>query len=242
MVYRRAAACVLLILLGCAGGTGEHQGRFEAAGEGGCRAVDSALAKSGWGEPLVMSGRVTLDVKQYHVQGRFRMEAPGNGNLTFEFEGTMAFGGHHEDVVLAFHEDTLRVLDRERGRFYEGDEADALVREGLDLDWNLDELIRRIIVTPPECRRLSEARLIDRGRSRTRLEGRIDGEKFRMDFEHGLVVNTSWPVVSGGSQEDRMAVTYKWRGTGDALGGRPPLRGLVAFLEGRRWRVKLDSE
>jgi hypothetical protein len=232
-----------MLVLACAGSR-EHQARFEPAGEDACRAVDSALAVSGWGEPLTMTGRVTFDVKQYHVQGRFHMDATGDGSLTFEFEGTMALGGHHEDVVVAFYADTLRVLDRERGRFYEGDDADALIREGLDLDWNMDELISRIVLAPLDCERLSSAELNDRGQSGKRLEGRIDGEQFRVDFNDGLAVESSWPVVSGGRREDRMKVTYSWRKVEEGAPGRgrSSLRGLVAFLEDRRWRVKLDAE
>jgi hypothetical protein len=132
-MHRRAVSFAVLFLLACAG-TRDHNGNLQPASNSDCHIVDSILAGSGWREPLDMTGRVMFDVKQYRVQGRFQLTAPGDGNLTFEFSGTMAMGGHHEDVVVSFYDDTLRVLDRERGRFYEGEEANALVSEGLDID------------------------------------------------------------------------------------------------------------
>jgi hypothetical protein len=196
-----------------------------------------------------MTGRVKIDVKQYRVTGWFRMTSTGDGDVTFEFTGTMALGGHHEDVVVSFHGGELRILDRERARFYEGAEADALIRDGLDVDWNLAQLIRRITAQPPDCERLSTVSYSRRGGS-ARLEGRLDGKRFKLEFEGGRIVEASWQVQSELGPEDRMNVTYRWEianQAGDAQNGQAALRGatlrqVVVFVEGRRWRVKLDAK
>jgi hypothetical protein len=196
-----------------------------------------------------MTGRVRIDVKQYRVTGRFRMMSTGDGDVTFEFTGTMALGGHHEDAVVSFHGGELRILDRERARFYEGAEAVALIRDGLDVDWDLAQLIRRITAQLPDCERLSTVSYSRRDGS-ARLEGRLDGTGFKLEFEDGRIVEASWPVQSEGGPEDRMNVTYRWEvadPAGDAQNGQAAVRGaalrqVVVFLEGRRWRIKLDAK
>jgi hypothetical protein len=238
-MIRRAFSVVTVFLLACAG-TGEHRGDFDAAGGGECRVVDSILAGSGWREPVDMTGAVTFDVKQYRVKGRFRLTAPGDGDLVFEFTGTMAMGGHHEDVVVSLYRDTLRVLDRERGRYYEGAGANALVSEGLDLGLDAAELLRRITGRSPPCARLSSLSVSRRGGSGTRLDGRIDGKRFRMEFEDGRVTEATWPIIVAGREEDRLRVNYDWT-VGSSGSNRAYLKELVAFLEGRRWRVKLNA-
>lgn len=232
-------ALVSVLLLACTGAR-DQSGGFRPAETSDCEIVDSILTGPGWRLPVDMSGRVMFDVKQYRVQGRFQLKAPGDGNLTFEFTGTMAMGGHHEDVVVSFYDDTLRVLDRERGRFYEGEEAHALVSEGLDVDWDVGELLRRIMGRPPACSRLSSVSVSRRGEAGSRLEGRIDGERFRVDIAGRRVTEASWPVMAGDEADDRLRVTYDWP-TGPAGAPDESFDELVAFLEGRRWRVILSA-
>jgi hypothetical protein len=234
---RRAIFCALLLVIACAGTHG-GDGRFEPGGDASCRLVDSVFDASGWREPMEMTGRVQLDVKQYRVQGRFRSTFKGDGDFTFEFTGTMAMGGHHEDVVVSFHQGRLYVLDRERGRFYEGDETNELIQEGLGMDWDMVALVRRITAWPPPCRRLSRLVLDSKGKDAARLEGRVDGESFRADFEGGRITRASWPVISEGRAEDRLSLDYRWR---QRAAGPAALDELVAFLEGRRWRMILET-
>ncbi len=187
---------------------------------------------------MELTGRVKLDVKQYRVQGRFRADFAGDGNFTFEFAGSMALGGHHEDVVVSFQDGELYVLDRERGRLYEGAETDELIREGLGMEWNMVDLVRRITAWPPVCRRLARVE-VEARRGGATVKGRVDGESFRADFEGGLIQRASWPVVSAGRNEDRLSLKYRWRTT---AGGLERLDELVAFLEGRRWRMILEVD
>jgi hypothetical protein len=160
----------------------------------------------------------------------------------------MVLGGHHEDVVMSFHGGELRILDRERARLYEGAEADALIRDGLDVDWNLVQMIRRITAQSPRCERLSTVSYSRRERS-ARLEGRIDGGRFKLEFEGDRIVAASWPVHSERGSDDRMNVTYRWEApdrTSDvqetpAADQGTTLSLVEVYLEGKRWRVKLEA-
>jgi hypothetical protein len=201
--------------------------------------VDSVFALSGWREPMELTGKVKLDVKQYRVQGRFRADFAGNGDFTFEFAGTMAMGGHHEDVVVSFQAGELYVLDRERGRLYEGDETDELIREGLGMEWNMVDLVRRITARPPSCDRLSRVEVEPKRESGATVKGLVGGESFRADFTGGRIEKASWPVVAGGRREDRLSVEYRWRSVSDQSAS---LDELTAFLEGRRWRMILEVD
>jgi hypothetical protein len=205
---------------------------------GGCRTVDSVLALSGWRDNVAMAGRVTFDVKQYRVRGRFQMTAEPDGDLVFEFSGNMVLGGHHEDVVLSWYDGELRVLDRERGRLYEGADVDGLIAEGLGEGWDVVELIRKVTARDPECSRLSSVDLSGRA-GRMRLDGRLDGDSFRLDYDGGRLTKASWPVRVADGSGDRLEVTYTWKP--DPATGEPALAAAVLFLEGRRWRIKLES-
>jgi hypothetical protein len=207
-------------------------------GDSGCRIVDSSLTRSGWRDGLEMSGKVTFDVKQYRIKGRFRMEAQSNGDLVFEFTGTMAMGGHHEDAVLSYYGGELRILDRERGRFYEGPEVDQLVQDGLGEGWDVAGLIRMVTARPPDCLLLSDISRTTSA-SGSRVNGRLDGDRFRLDFSDSGLTRASWPLIPEKGGEDRLEITYEWKKTAGADNSR--LVGVVLYLEGRRWRIKLDE-
>jgi hypothetical protein len=235
--YRRAILCAV-VLAGCAGAR-SGGGQFDVADTLACQGLEDAFSASGWRDSMEFAGRVKLDVKQYRVQGRFNATSTPEGNFVFEFTGTMAMGSHHENVIVSFHDGDLYVLDRERGRFYEGDETVQLMRDGIDLDWDMAELIRRITARPPPCERLSEV-AVERGdRGRVTAKGRVDGESFSATFQGGRIRDASWPVISQGRREDRLKLDYEWRTDGD---GQIRLERLEAFLDGRRWRMILEIE
>jgi hypothetical protein len=222
--------------VGACAGRAPHAGEFEPADAATCRRVDSLLAGSGWAEPFEMNGRMTMDVEQYRVQGRFELDWDGHGGFTLRFTGTMLLGGRREDVVVALRGDTLRVLDRERGRYYEGAEVDALVKEGTELEWDLAEGIGRITARPMDCERLQRVSVRDGPNGG--VSGWVDGAPFEVTFAGGYVRETVWPVMVAGRADDRMKVAYTW---GEKTGGGRELRELIVFLEGRRWRVKLQA-
>jgi len=226
---------LVAIAVSCAG-RAPHAGEFEPADPATCHRVDSLLSGCGWAEPFEMNGRMTMDVEQYRVQGRFELDWDGQGGFTLRFTGTMLLGGRREDVVVALRDDTLRVLDRERGRYYEGKEVDALVEEGTELEWDLAEGIGRVTARPMDCGRLQRVSL--REGPDGGVSGRSDGAPFEVTLAGGYVREAVWPVMVAGRADDRMKVTYDWA---ERRGGGRELRELVVFLEGRRWRVKLQA-
>jgi hypothetical protein len=218
--------------------TAARKGGGDLDTAGNCRTVDSVLALSGWRNNVAMAGRVTFDVRQYRVRGRFQLTAEPDGDLVFEFSGNMVLGGRHEDVVLSWYDGELRVLDRERGRLYEGADVDGLIAEGLGEQWDVADLIRLVTARKPDCSRLSSVELSGRG-ERMRLDGRLDGESFRLDYNGGRLTDASWPVRVVGGSGDRLEVAYTWETVPGA--GKRALTSAVLFLEGRRWRIKLES-
>ncbi len=236
-IWGLRALCILALFLPSCFSTRNSDIR-EINGDSGCRIVDSSLARSGWRDGLETSGKVTIDVKKYRIKGRFRMEAEPNGDLVFEFTGTMAMGGHHEDVVLSYYGGELRILDRERGRYYEGPEVDQLVLDGLGEGWDVVNLIRMVTARPPDCVLLTDISQ-SRSGSGSRVNGRLDGDRFRLDFSDSGLTRASWPLNPENGGKDRLEITYEWKKA--AGGGNPLLTGLVLYLEGRRWRIKLDD-
>jgi len=235
--YRRAVLCAV-VLAGCAG-VRSGGGQFDVVDSVACDVLEDVFSASGWRDSMEFAGRIKLDVKQYRVQGRFNATSSPEGNFVFEFTGTMAMGSHHENVIVSLQEGDLYVLDRERGRFYEGDETAELLRDGLGLDWDMVELIRRITALPPPCGRLSEVEIENGGRGRVNVKGRVDGESFGAGFQGDRIREASWPVISRGRRVDRLKLDYEWRPDET---GRIRLERLQAFLDGRRWRMILDIE
>jgi hypothetical protein len=131
-----AIAVALLVSLGCT----HFRSHDVVPADDGCALVDSALSGSGLRGGIEARGRVTIDVNQYRVRGRFVMTVTPGGDLTFDIVSTTMIGGHREDAVLSFYADTLRVLDRERGRFYQGADVDAMVADGAGLPVDLGVL------------------------------------------------------------------------------------------------------
>jgi hypothetical protein len=201
----------------------------------GCRALDSVLADSGWRTTVSMSGRTTIDVKQYRVRGRFDLETTPAGDLSFAFTGTMALGGHREDIVVSYYEDTLRVLDRERGEYYEGEEVENLISEGTGVSWRLTDVLHMVTVRATDCRRYDKVTARANENGDWRIAGRFDGEPFELSARGGRVQDAVWPAVFEGEPNDRLEITYRW----DEGGG---LDELVLFLRDRRWRIKLVSK
>lgn len=200
------------------------------SGERACAVLDSALASSGLHDPLDLKGKVTIDVNQYRVRGRFRLTLSVEGDMLFEMNSTTMIGGHREDVVLSYYADTVRVLDRERGRLYQGDEVDASMEEGTDVPLDMRELLRRVLTRPVECARVTDLRRSDDGD----LDGRIDGGSFELRFDRGRLGGAKWPLpLRGGSPGERFACTYSW------VGGR--LDSFVVYVRRSGWRVKLTD-
>lgn len=202
--------------------------------EDACALVDSALAASGLRDGLEMRGRVTIDINQYRVRARYVMTLSPDGDLAFDLTSTTLISGHREDAVLSFYADTLRVLDRERGRFYEGADVDAVVADGLGLPVDLGELLRLATGRTPACRRLEGVR-VARDDGSLEIGGRLDGRDFGLRLDEGRITGAAWPLpLRGHGREEHVEVSYRWAGR--------RLARLTVFVPDRRWRVKLVGE
>lgn len=199
-------------------------------GPAACSSLDSALATGGLEEGLAMDGRVTIDAEQYRVRGRFTLTLSAQGDLVFEMTSTTAIGGHREDAVFSFFADTLRVLDREHGRYYEGVDVDAMVSDALGADLDVAELVRRVTARPLDCARLEALRL-----RRDGLDGRIDGGAFEVGFRAGRIASAVWPLPrTDRAGRESLSAAYSWRGD--------RLTGLTLWVPEERWRIRLTGE
>jgi hypothetical protein len=191
--------------------------------------MSSVLTGSLPARPWSMSGHATFDVDQYRVRGRFVLEAGMDGTLSFEFSGSTLLGGHREDVAVVLAGDTLRVFDRERGRFYQGSEVDDMVHDGTGVTGDWVGAIAHTAGTfrCPEVRQVLP--------TVTGAAGELASGEFRLDVQNGHLVKGTWPdPVRSDTFSDRLEVRYTWRGAG--------LSELVALLPERGWRVRLEAD
>lgn len=202
------------------------------AGDRACAVVDSTFAASGLRVDRELQGHTSIDVNQYRVNGRFTLRLGATGNTVLEFTSTSPMGGRREDVLVSYWEDTLRVFDREQGRYFEGAEVDKTVSEGAGFDVDLAEVLRRVLLFSPDCARLGEIRAAEDGGD---LGGRIDGDRFTVGFDGGRVARADWPApFSGAGSGERLEVDYRW------AGGR--LVGMTILAPMRSWRIRLDVD
>lgn len=232
----RVILVAALVAVTAGGGCGPFRGapRDTVARDDACALIDSVMAGSGLRSGVRMKGRVTIDVNQYRVRGRFLMTLSPDGDLTFDLTSTTMIGGHREDAVLSFYSDTLRVLDRERGRFYEGADVDAMVADAAGVAVDLGALLRLATGRTPPCGRIADV-AVSRGGAGIDLEGRLEGRPFEVVLDRGRIVRSVWPLpLSGDARRDPVETGYGW------AQGR--LDRLTVYVPARRWRVKLDAD
>lgn len=228
------ALAVAAALGAAATGACTHYAGRALPGEAGCAALDSALAASGLRDGVAMRGKVTIDVNQYRVRGHYELTLSEAGDLTFDMNSTTLLGGHREDAVLSFYADTLRVLDRERGRFYQGGEVDRLVTEGAGAAIDLGELLRLATGRPPACARVSNVHRSPRGGGGMDVSGRLDGRDFSVRLERGRITRAVWPLPLGrGGHDETVVADYRW--------SHGALDGFTVLVPQRRWRVRLTG-
>ena len=199
------------------------------AGQSPGAAVDSLLRARGLPRPMAMKGRATFDVEQYRVRGRFELRLDAAAGAVLEFSGSTLLGGHREDIVASLAGDTLRILDRERGRFYEGAGVDDFIREETRAAGDWSRAVRRILAEPG-------VGPVDRAEFRSDdVRGRLADGEFRLRWERGRLVEADWPDPAPGETfADRLEVRYRWE-------GEVPVR-LEARLPGRGWRFQLEAD
>jgi hypothetical protein len=199
-------------------------------GSAACSALDSLLSAAGPPRPFTMSGEALLDVEQFRFRGRFHLDVTEARETTMELGGSTLFGGHREDVVVSLVDDTLRVFDRERGRFYEGETLDDLIREATRARADWARVVAEVLVLSVPC---DDVATLVRDEDGARGSG--PRGTTRVLVEGGRVTRTVWPdPVEGSALDDRLDVRYEWRDGS--------LARITATLPGRGWRVRLTAK
>ncbi len=221
----RAVVILLAIeVLGAAGCRQEVVGSLR--GEAAQAAFDSLLATA-MPRPLTASGDALLDVEQYRFRGHVALDVDADGDASVELSGSSLFGGHREDVAVSLADDTLRVLDRERGRFYEGDSLDDLLWEGTEVRANWTLLVEQMLALPGSGRGIDVLVLDENGARGSGPQGQV-----RLDINRGRLERAVWPnPIASATYDDRLEAEYRWNG------GR--LQEITAILPERGWRARL---
>ena len=228
------AAC-LSVVAGTGCGT-SPPGRWDSSP---CEALDSLYASSGFEKPLVIVGQATVDASQYRVRGKVRLDARSPGELSLEFTSTMLFGHQREDFVFSLSGDTLRVIDRERGAYHEGDDAREFLARSLTGDLDVSQGLALAFGGRPPCGDLSRLRVEASSEGKLVCTGERLGRSFRAVFgEDRRLETVVWPVRSDEYGTDALRAEYEW---GPVSGGGARLLGVVLSLEEREWRCKIRT-
>jgi hypothetical protein len=180
-----------------------------------------------------------VDANQFRMRGQILLESRSAGDIVFEFTSTVLFGHDREDFVFSLVSDTLRIIDRERAAYFEGEDAVRFLAESLEADFDVPQTLELAFGSHPPCGELSEVRYDVESSGEVVCRGTRFDKPFRAVFgrEHGRLEEVDWPVRSVRYGGDRLHVDYEWR-TG---GGGQTLSGVVLWLEEREWRCKIRS-
>ncbi len=205
-----------------------------------CALLDSLFGSSGFGTPVVVEGKATVDANDYHMRGKIRLDARAPGDVVFEFASSILFGNRREDFLLSLHADTVRIIDRERGAYYEGSEAEEFLAESMGTDFGVPTMLFLALGGHPSCDELSDVRITTGRDGNVVCTGKHLGERFRVVFEgRGPKLKSAvWPVRSERYRDDRLEIDYRWE---DGDGGAPVLKEIVMWLEIREWRCKIKA-
>ncbi|MDH3215581.1 MAG: hypothetical protein OEN01_04710 [Candidatus Krumholzibacteria bacterium] len=201
-----------------------------------CAVLDSLYQRAGFVAAVTINGKATVDANQYRVRGIINLEAIPTGDVFLEFRSSILFGGQVEDFFFSVVSDTIRVLDRERGQFYEGEDAEQLLSESLEMDFGVREALRLALGAHPPCDEVGDVRVRRNGAGAI-VDGRLPTGSFHIEFsrDNGRLKEVVWPLLDR-RMADRLRAEYEWGGTGtEALG----LRGMVIYLEEREWRCRI---
>lgn len=175
-----------------------------------------------------------VDANQYRVRGVFRLETQPPGSVFIEFSSSMLFGSRIEDFFCSIVDDTLRVVDRERGQLFEGQGAESFLREQLLMDFAIRQTLRLALGGYPDCEEISELEVSTKSDGRV-ITGRTEGQSFKVEFATDKrLERVLWPIPDDLDIRDRLRVDYEWADS-PGLG----LKRMTILLEEREWRCKL---
>ena len=208
-------------------------------GEGSCDRLDSLYASSGFERPVEISGQAMVDANQYKVRGKIHLSVRSPGEVVLEFTSTVLFGHAREDIVFSLVGDTLRIVDRERGAYYEASEAESVLAESLGTDLDVRPVLSLVLGARPPCDELTEVEFEAKPGGQMLCKGKHMGEDFRALFGAGRrLEEIEWSVRSDTRGPDRLRAAYDW---GADSSGVVVLRGLEITLETREWRCRVRS-
>jgi hypothetical protein len=176
-------------------------------GDAACVALDSMLAGTFPPRPWSLTGGVTFDVEDYRVRGRYRLSVNAAATAVFEFEGSMLFGGHREDVMLSLSGDTLRVLDRERTAYYQGEQVTDLIEKGTGVRGDWVPALRAALGFAPSCNDALEMHY-----DGEHISGVLDRGVFILTLDGDRLSRASWPdPTRSRTFSDRLEIRYSWK-------------------------------
>ncbi len=215
--------------------------RQAVGGPAACVKLDSLYKRSGFEAPMTMAGKATFDIEQYRVRGQFNLLTDAGGRVGFEFSSSSLFGSRREEISLSIVEGTIRVLDRERGEYYEGEEVDVLLRTNLEMDIDAVEILKLVLGTMPSCSSLEQLMFRPKGNGDVLFASRVSDQPVNMTFggERRKLVALEWPVRFEGGDTDRLRVEYLWEMSAT---GNSRLKELILRIEEKGWRIKLRAE
>ena len=222
------------------GGCGAPAVREAALEADPCALFDSLFDSSGFENRIVIEGKATVDANDYHMRGKIRFDAASPGEVVFEFVSTILFGNQREDFLFSVHADTVRIIDRERGAYYEGWEAEDFLAQSMETDFSVPTMLFLAMGGHPPCDELSELKIENGSRGEIVCTGKHLGEDFRVVFSGpGPRFKTvEWPVRSERHRDDRLKVDYRWR---EDEGGAVVLEEIIFWLDMREWRCKIRA-
>jgi hypothetical protein len=205
-----------------------------------CAVLDSLYRTSGFEKPLIIQGKATIDANQHRIRGKIRVDADSPRRIIFEFTSSILFGSRREDFVFSLVADTLRIIDRERGAYYEGTEAEDVLRESLEADFPVASVLALALGGHPPCGDFDALSYKLGSGGEVIFTGRHLGCPLRVVFAAGSrrLERISWPVLSPDDDTDQLEVEYDWQPQAD---GKLVLREVVMGLETKQWRCKIRS-
>lgn len=206
--------------------------------------------------PYSFRGKARFDVNQYRLRGAFVLnvhpqsppadtsaaEAPGSaGNMhrsatqVFDFVSSSYFGSHREDITISMADGEIWILDRERGAYYEGEDADRFIRERLDISGNFSEVIGIATGSAPACGIFQQAAAHTTSRGEIAIGGLVGGGRagFLFGAPSRKLKEIKWPFEVQPGTIEELRITYEWSDGGESL------ESILLILESLNWQIKL---
>ncbi len=230
--------CGVFFLCACVGAFAGCGVRGVERGASACTVLDSLYEESGFEQPVVLEGKATVDANQYRIRGQVRLDSRSPGEIVFEFTSTMLFGNQRQDFLFVLLADTVRIIDREHGAYYEGEGAEEFMSESLEADFRVSSVLPLAFGAHPACDELDDIRFTTGSAGEIVCSGKRFGKRFRVVFgaDHSRLKEVEWPIRSETYGVDRLTVTYEWD---TIIGGG--LREVVMKVEMREWRCKIKA-